>query len=100
MDVRSGITDTGRRHAGLRCLVTETACASGRPADGRILDPWVAVDETQVLVVFAVRAGTGAQTCQGNPSSRVRVDLGEPLGERQLLDGGRFPAGDPTEPAF
>jgi hypothetical protein len=26
------------------------------------------------------------RTCQGNPASRVRVDLGEPLGDRDLVD--------------
>jgi hypothetical protein len=54
-----------------------------------------------VLVVFAVRPLPGLTfTCQGNPSTRVPVDLGEALGDRQLLDGGQLPFGDPLEPPF
>ena len=67
-------------------LVTERACASGRSADGRIVGPRVLLLEDRVLVVFAVRPRPGGQNCQGNPSSRVRVDLGEPLGDRELVD--------------
>jgi hypothetical protein len=81
-------------------LVTERACAGGRSADGRVVEPWVAADPEQVVVVFAVVASEGMPTCPSNPASRVTVDLGEPLGERILLDGGRFPAGDPAEPDF
>ena len=82
----------------LDALVTELACAGGRSADGRVVEPWVAADPEQVVVVFAVVASEGVQTCPSNPASRVTVDLGEPLGNRRLLDGGRFPAGDPAQP--
>lgn len=67
-------------------LVTERACASGRSADGRIVGPRVLALEDRVLVVFGVRSRGGAQTCQGNPSSRVKVELGEELGDRELVD--------------
>ena len=83
----------------LDALVMERACASGRPADGRIVGPDVVGVNSLVLVTFAVRSlGDGAQSCQGNPASRVTVDLGEPLGTRTLLDGGTLPPREPVAP--
>lgn len=80
-------------------LVTERACASGKSADGRIVGPVIVKSGDAVLVIFGVRPlGGEFQTCPSNPSSRVTVDLGEPLGDRRLLDGGRLPFADPTEP--
>lgn len=83
-------------------LVTELACNSGRPADGRIVGPQLLKTAANVLVIFAVRPNLErlAQTCQSNPSTRIPVDLGEPLGVRKLLDGGRLPPGDPAKPRF
>ena len=77
--------------------VTERACASGRSSEGRIAGPEILAIADQVLVTFAVRPfGGGVQTCPGNPSTRVTVDLGEPLGGRLLRDGGTLPPRDPT----
>ena len=82
-------------------MVTEMSCNSGQPADGRIVGPQIVKSADTVLVIFAVRPRPGDfQTCPSNPSTRIRVDLGEPLGERELLDGGRLPPGDPTQPRF
>ena len=95
-----GVVGAGCRHAGVRRPGHRVGLRRWSTGRRPILDPWVAADPQRVLVLFAVRAGAGVQTCPGNPSTKVRVDLGEPLGDRQLLDGGRFPAGDPSEPAF
>ena len=81
-----------------QAMVRERECASGRPADGRIVGPDVVGVNSLVLVTFAVRSQRGAHTCQGNPASRVTVDLGEPLGGRTLLDGGTLPPRQPVEP--
>jgi hypothetical protein len=77
-------------------LVTEVACASGKSADGRIVGPEVVLADERVLVTFAVRAIPGFQECPGNPATRVRVELPEPLGDRVLRDGSRLPARDPV----
>ncbi len=79
-------------------LVQERACASGRPADARIVGPDIVGVNDLVLVTFAVRPLEGGQNCQGNPASRVTVDLGEPLGGRTLLDGGTLPPREPVAP--
>lgn len=76
-------------------LVTELSCNSGKPADGRIVGPQVIATRESVLVFFAVRPRPGAQDCPSNPSTRLKVDLGEPLGSRTLLDGGQWPPREP-----
>jgi hypothetical protein len=80
-------------------LVTETSCAGASSPLGRILGPDVIFTTDSVLVIFAVRQLGGVQTCPGNPSVRVLVDLGQALGDRKLLDAGRLPYGDPMVPA-
>jgi hypothetical protein len=49
-----------------------------------------------LALAAGVALGGELQSCQGNPATRVVVDPGKPLGDRQLLDGGRLPPGDPT----
>jgi hypothetical protein len=80
-------------------LVTELACASGQSAEGRIVGPQIVRATDVVLVVFAVRPRPGGQDCQGNPSTRVPVNIGEPLGDRELIDGGRLRPANPSSPA-
>ncbi|HUQ77816.1 MAG TPA: hypothetical protein VM427_02935 [Patescibacteria group bacterium] len=81
-------------------LVHETDCVSGRSSQGRVLPPLIQRDPTRVLIVFAVREppSTGLETCPGNPASEYTVELGEPLGARQLLDAGVFPPADVWSP--
>lgn len=94
-----GPGDPGPETRTFDALVTEMMCASGRSSEGRIVGPVIVPSAETVLVMFAVRS-LGGGTCPSNPSTRVTVDLGEPLGDRQLLDGGRLPFGDPTKPRF
>jgi len=80
-------------------LVREVECASGQSSATRIVPPAIWYEPDRILVMFSVRPPPGQlQTCQGNPSSRVVVILDEPIGDRQLLDAGRYPPGDPTKP--
>ena len=80
-------------------LVAETACTSGRTADGRVLPPVIFLGRTEVVVVFAVRPPPpnpgGLEACPAPPPTRVVVKLSEALGERRLLDGGVSPPADP-----
>jgi hypothetical protein len=68
-------------------LVTRLDCHGG--GTGRVLRPGVVFDEAQVTVTFTVEAETsdGAFTCQGNDEVAQEVDLGQPLGDRALVDG-------------
>ena len=78
-------------------MVTELACASGQSSEGRIIGPQLEhfVNERTLTVTFQVRSLDGVQACPGNPPTPVRVVLGEPLGDRRLLDGGREPPSEP-----
>jgi len=73
-------------------LVTEIACASGRPSFGRLMPPVVLAAEDAVTIAFAVRKRPGGQDCPSNPEARVVIQLAEPLGNRRLFDGSTFPA--------
>lgn len=81
-------------------LVTERACASGQAMGGRLRAPSITYADDSVLVVFAAipPAGDGFQTCPGNPWMRAVVELREPLGDRDLLDGAFFPPVQPIAP--
>ena len=74
-------------------LVTEMGCASGQSSEGRVAEPIVEYTDDAVLLTTRVEplAGNGF-TCPGNPSTEVTVQLDEPLGDRELLDGMWFPA--------
>jgi hypothetical protein len=75
----------------LSILVREQDCASGKPPEGRVLEPTIitAVDSIQVAV--GIREQTTDQDCQGNPAYAVELRLSEPLGARGLFDASRFP---------
>ena len=73
-------------------LATENACAGGQAPEGRevrsaILDE----DERSVSIVILVEPTKGGATCPGNPSFPFEVELGSPLGEREILDASVYP---------
>jgi hypothetical protein len=83
----------------IHVLINELACASGQSPQGRVLPPIVASGPTAVTIAILVTNRPGGQDCLGNPDFPVVVDLPEPLGGRQLLDGAVFPPRDVTQPA-
>ena len=80
---------------GFVAFVSETGCAGGEPVEGRILPPIIVREPTRVIVVFAVRpppqTGGGLGPCVEALPTPVRVELGQPLGKRELFDGSFFP---------
>jgi hypothetical protein len=72
----------------LSLLVTESSCNSGHDAEGRI--EVVSVEETadRVSLILGVRPPRGAQNCPSNPATPFTVTLTEPLGNREVVDGG------------
>jgi hypothetical protein len=84
----------------IHALVMEQACASGNSAEGRVEEPIIQIDATSITVTYRVRGRQGTeQDCQGNPETPVELTLPEPLGNRQLLDGGSDPPRDASKPA-
>ena len=80
-------------------LISEEACASGQPPEGRVLEPQVFSSETAVLINIWIRRQLTGQDCQSNPVVPLEITLPEPLGGRQLLDGSDVPPRDATVPA-
>jgi hypothetical protein len=82
----------------IHALVQEQVCASGRPPDGRVLEPGVFYGPNGVLVTFLVRRQPGGQDCQGTGPAAFDFTLSQPLGDRKLLDGGEIPPRDASAP--
>lgn len=79
----------------LPLLVNENACASGQSARGRIQEPEVDYRTDAVVITIRVQEKGRDQTCPSNPDTRYVLQLEEPIGARQLLDGGQQPPAPP-----
>lgn len=77
-------------------LVNERACASGEPANDRIPEPDIDYGTDTVTVTIRVIPRPGGQDCPSNPDTPYTLILDEPLGDRDLLDGGQDPPGRPA----
>lgn len=78
--------------AKLQLLVMERGCASGQSAEGRVRADDVTLTEDEVRLRVSVVPPGGDQECPGNPWTPFEVDLGEPLGERTVVDANLVPA--------
>jgi hypothetical protein len=79
--------------------VTERTCTSGRAMGGRLQPPTISYGPDSVVIVFAaIPLEADAFNCPSNPATPVVVQLREPLGERELLDGAFFPPAEPVVP--
>lgn len=67
-------------------LVREVACNSGQDATGRISTDIEYGPDEVVLTVYVQPRG-GDQTCPSNPLTPYVVELEEPLGDRELVNG-------------
>lgn len=73
-------------------LVSEIECTSARDPEPHLQTPLVVQTEEAVTVYWTTRSAEGDQTCPGNPWVPREIVLDEPLGDRPLLDGSRWPA--------
>jgi hypothetical protein len=73
-------------------LATEVACAGGQaPEDREVRAVILDEDEHAVSIVILVEPTKGATDCQGNPAFPFELELGSPLGEREILDASVYP---------
>ena len=77
----------GRADTSVTLLAHERACASAQPMGDRFNEPQVTLSPTKVVIVLSVTPSPGAQECPANPVETVVVELGEPLGNREVVDG-------------
>jgi hypothetical protein len=74
-------------------LATEWACASGQVPEGREVRAVIHdQDERTVSIVILVEPTRGDAACPANPAFPFEVELGSPLGNREILDASIFPA--------
>lgn len=79
----------------LQLLVMERACASGQSAEGRVVIDELVLTDTEARLRVSVTSPPGdAHTCPANPWTQVEVDLGEPLGDRTVVDANLAPAAE------
>lgn len=75
-----------RQSESFTAMVTRLGCNGGQT--GEVLTPTIAVEAERIVVTFAVAPlPEGMYTCPGNDQVRVLVELEEPIGSRELLDG-------------
>ncbi|TNM64559.1 hypothetical protein FHN55_13665 [Streptomyces sp. NP160] len=67
-------------------LVEAQGCTGGKGAVGRLADPVVEVTPTEVRISTPVYILKDGQTCPGHPMAPLTVELGQPLGDRTLVD--------------
>ena len=85
------VTSTDPASSVIVVEASERGCASGQPVGDRLQEPRATQTDTIYLYLAAEPAtGGDIQTCQTSPSTTVEIDLGEPLGEREVLDARIF----------
>ena len=73
-------------------LATENACAGGRAPEDRQVKPVILSEDAHTIsIVILVEPTHGATACPGNPAFPIEVELGSPLGDREILDASVYP---------
>lgn len=71
----------------IHLMVTERECVGGIEIGDRLVGPEIHYTAEEVRIGFAATPPPGdAFDCQGNPTTPLVVDLGEPLGDRSVVD--------------
>jgi hypothetical protein len=76
----------------LRILLTEQTFAGGRKAGGRVLNPDIHVNESELVLTMFVTPQPGFQMKSPNPETPVRIALPDPVSARRLIDGALYDA--------
>lgn len=71
----------------INLLATGRDCSSGQPMGERLQPPAFTTTGDTIFVTLTARQPTGGQECPGNPEEAVVIDIGEPVGDRVLVDG-------------
>lgn len=71
--------------------VNEKTCTGSRDPSDYLHDPAIVEENDSVTVYWTSTPPEGAQSCPGNPTVNQTIELDEPLGDRDLLDGSTYP---------
>lgn len=77
--------------------VSRLGCSAGEA--GRVLIPKVSYEPNRMVIETDVEPRKGAGTCPGNVEVGIRLELDEPVGDRDLIDGA-CTNGDATATSF
>ena len=72
-------------------MANERECVSGRDPVPFLGAPEIVETAETITVTMSSESATGHQNCVGNPSVPVTLELAEPIGDRELVDGGVWP---------
>jgi hypothetical protein len=69
-------------------ILQERECVSGQEIGDRLVGPQIVMTGTKVFVAFTAKGPEGDFfDCQGNPQVPFVVELPEPIGDRELMEG-------------
>lgn len=89
---RSRGQDYSRSTTSFKVDVYEMSCNGGAPPTGRVTKPVIEYYEDSIVVTYFVKPNDpGAYTCPGAPPVTKILKLEEPIGDREVLDGGTYP---------
>ncbi len=72
-------------------LLNERDCTSARDPRPFLGEPELVETHDRVTVMVTSESLVGGADCPGNPSVEVQLKLAEPIGDRELVDGGTWP---------
>lgn len=97
-DAAPGVWELGREKrpvnasTSFTALVSRLGCNNG--VTGDVVEPVVEITKSQIIVTFQVTPREPeAANCPGNDLVPYKVELGEPIAGRQLMDGRCLPGG-------
>lgn len=80
--------EPGPESTEIAVLLSEMECAGGREIGDRLVGPQVVMTESRVLIAFAAEPPPGEfHTCQGIAEQPYVVELPEPIGSREIVEG-------------
>lgn len=79
-------------------MVRRVGCNNG--VTGDVQEPDVRLEEDEVIITFTVEPDPSEANCLGNNEVAYEVELPEPLGDRELVDGQCEPEAEGSRTTF
>jgi hypothetical protein len=78
-------------------VVTRLGCSGG--VTGEVYEPDIAIGDSDIVVTFSVEPVDGGE-CPSNDEVPFVINIGEPIGERRLVDGACLDEGEAASTSF
>jgi hypothetical protein len=84
--------DYSRSTTSFKVDVYEQSCSGGAPPTGRVARPTVEYFDDSIVVTYFIKPNRpGNYTCPSAPPVTKTLELKEPIGDREVLDGSMYP---------